>query len=248
MTVCVMGNERERNIAFVWCLRYNGGMTSLLTAWQHCTTEPGLSTILPDGCRDVIGYRAPDGAFQWMITEVDSAAYCLLSRVGEAYVGFRMRPGTTIHPSLIEVLLDLRIDPDQPSDQERLMGVLDQHCQTPDHIVEILNQVAKMPRVSQVASRLGVAERTLSRTLTQSTGKAPQFWRQLGQARAAARLLVLYPEMMLSDLAAIAGYADQAHMTRAFRRWFGVTPGAFSRRADLQSMVMATGFVSQLSY
>lgn len=223
-------------------------MKSLLTAWQHCTTEPGLSTILPDGCRDVIGYRDPSGEFKWMITEVDSTAYTLPSRVGEVYSGFRMRPGTTIHPFLIKALLDLRINPDCTTDQALLTGVLDQYCQTPNRIAEILHEVAQTTRVSQVASRLGVAERTLSRTVAQSTGKTPQFWRQLGQTRAAARLLVLHPEVSLGEIAAIADYADQAHMTRAFRRWFGVTPRAFSQRSDLCAQVQATGYVAELLY
>ena len=31
----------------------------------------------------------------------------------------------------------------------------------------------------------------------------------------------------LSDAASAAGFADQAHMTRSFRRMMGVTPGAY---------------------
>jgi len=33
----------------------------------------------------------------------------------------------------------------------------------------------------------------------------------------------------LADAAAISGFADQSHMTRAFVQRFGVTPGAYAR-------------------
>jgi AraC-like DNA-binding protein len=34
--------------------------------------------------------------------------------------------------------------------------------------------------------------------------------------------------MPLVDAAAMAGFADQAHMTRVFRKTFGFTPGAIA--------------------
>jgi len=36
-------------------------------------------------------------------------------------------------------------------------------------------------------------------------------------------------ETALADLAADLGFADQAHLTRTFRRAVGVTPGRYAR-------------------
>jgi AraC-like DNA-binding protein len=37
----------------------------------------------------------------------------------------------------------------------------------------------------------------------------------------------LQPGMPLSDVALAAGFADQSHLTRIFKRVTGMTPGAF---------------------
>jgi AraC family transcriptional regulator len=44
-----------------------------------------------------------------------------------------------------------------------------------------------------------------------------------------ARRLLDATDVALSDVALRAGFADQAHFTRLFKRQFGVTPGAFTR-------------------
>jgi AraC-like DNA-binding protein len=52
------------------------------------------------------------------------------------------------------------------------------------------------------------------------------FQRQL-RLRAARRLLVAgHP---VAYAATLAGFADQAHLTRWFRRSYGITPGAYQR-------------------
>jgi AraC family transcriptional regulator len=46
----------------------------------------------------------------------------------------------------------------------------------------------------------------------------------------AAREALAHPGSDLAEVAFACGFADQSHLTRAFRRAFGVTPGAFRRR------------------
>ncbi len=46
----------------------------------------------------------------------------------------------------------------------------------------------------------------------------------------AARAALERPGSDLADVAQECGFADQSHLTRAFRKAFGVTPGAFRRR------------------
>lgn len=54
-------------------------------------------------------------------------------------------------------------------------------------------------------------------------GAPPVRLRQWGRLKAAARELTAGAG--LADAAAAAGYADQAHLTRQLKRWFGVSPG-----------------------
>jgi AraC-like DNA-binding protein len=78
------------------------------------------------------------------------------------------------------------------------------------------------PQLDHLARRLGVSERTLRRRVEERVGYGPKtlhrvlrFQRMLRLGRAARSL---------ADLAVMAGYADQAHMTRESRRLAGVTP------------------------
>ena len=67
---------------------------------------------------------------------------------------------------------------------------------------------------------------TFRRTYGQSVGSTHRRLR-LEHARAC---LARDPDCTLADAAAQAGFADQSHFTRHFRRLFGVTPGAWRRR------------------
>jgi AraC-like DNA-binding protein len=70
-------------------------------------------------------------------------------------------------------------------------------------------------------------------------GPSPDFWRLLGRARRAAGLLGA--GWALADAAIESGYSDQAHMTRAFRRWIGAPPAALCADTGLLSDVTQPG-------
>jgi AraC-like DNA-binding protein len=84
---------------------------------------------------------------------------------------------------------------------------------------------------AHMAALLGVSERSLQRRLTEQglsfTEVVEAFRRE-----EAARLLAV-PGLTLVTVAGRLGYAEQTSFTRAFRRWTGVTPGAWraGRRA-----------------
>jgi AraC-like DNA-binding protein len=68
-----------------------------------------------------------------------------------------------------------------------------------------------------------VSERTLERRFVRAAGLRPAELRRLARFRRALRLRAA-GETRWSMLAAGAGYADQAHLAREFRRFAGVTP------------------------
>ncbi len=74
-----------------------------------------------------------------------------------------------------------------------------------------------------IARRAGLPPYQLSRRFKRAFGVAPSVY--AAEARVDAALgLMLAGDARLADVAARAGFADQAHMTRAFRRFTGATP------------------------
>ncbi len=72
----------------------------------------------------------------------------------------------------------------------------------------------------------------LSRSFRERTGRSVSECLRSARIRFAVRRLAS-PEASLSDIALDAGFADQSHFTKVFRREIGTTPGAF--RASLES-------------
>ncbi len=77
--------------------------------------------------------------------------------------------------------------------------------------------------VADLATMHSVDQRTVRRTITSSTGLGPKEFSMILQFHRAVRLL-RNAGLDPASAAAEAGYADQAHMTRVFRKLGGFTP------------------------
>lgn len=80
--------------------------------------------------------------------------------------------------------------------------------------------------LSELAAMCSVSPYHLARSFAAHVGLPPHAY-QLQKRIERARALIL-DGLDLADAAAAAGFADQAHMTRHFRRHLGATPGQFS--------------------
>ena len=80
-----------------------------------------------------------------------------------------------------------------------------------------------------LSGALGVGRRQAARRFKSWTTLSPKQFSGLARLQFVRDQLWLRPQMPLSILAADAGYADQAHMTRDFRKYAGQTPAAFAR-------------------
>lgn len=78
-------------------------------------------------------------------------------------------------------------------------------------------------RVGEVAAMHGVSERTVQRVLIRATGLKPKAFASILQFHRALRLLRDH-RLSPAEAALEAGYADQAHMNRVFRRMGGFSP------------------------
>ena len=89
----------------------------------------------------------------------------------------------------------------------------------------LADQMASPPTLGEVASELGLSRYQLVRAFRDEVGMPPYAW--LAQHRVMHAKALLERGGRLAEVAALVGFADQAHLTRWFRRVVGVTPGAY---------------------
>ena len=80
-----------------------------------------------------------------------------------------------------------------------------------------------------VAARQRLSRRQVERQVRALTGSSPKQLASLTRFQFVRDTLWAQPRKELAALAFEAGYADQAHLTRHFRRYTGQTPGEFLR-------------------
>jgi AraC-like DNA-binding protein len=83
--------------------------------------------------------------------------------------------------------------------------------------------------VEAMANLAGVSRQYLTRTFRENVGVSPKLYCRLSRFRAALRLGTQRPNLDGANLAAMSGYADQAHMIAEFRRFSGMTPALIRR-------------------
>lgn len=109
---------------------------------------------------------------------------------------------------------------DGPLDDRRLRRALD--C--------MAAAAPRSPGVAELARAAGLSPAHFARAFRARTGVAPHAWlATLRLERALDLLRRPGSAPVLAEVAAAAGFADQAHMTRELRRATGLTPGALRR-------------------
>lgn len=97
--------------------------------------------------------------------------------------------------------------------------------QVTDYINENLHQNLQVVELSGLAQ---ISPYHFLRQFKQTVGMTPhQYILQRRLER--AKYLLQYSELSISTIAARTGFSDQSHLTRCFKRRFGVTPGQFSQ-------------------
>ncbi|MBB5374902.1 AraC-like DNA-binding protein [Deinococcus metalli] len=82
--------------------------------------------------------------------------------------------------------------------------------------------------LSELAAGVGLSPSHLSRSFMRSVGAPPHTYQMAARVRLARTLLDTGESV--AGAATRAGFADQSHLTRVFRRVVGLTPGAYVRR------------------
>ncbi|WP_370980442.1 helix-turn-helix domain-containing protein [Agaribacterium sp. ZY112] len=205
----------------------------LLEAWSYKASQDSLSTIVADGCRDLIVKKNRDGSSHFFVSPLVLATYEISIKEGTSFQGLRLAPGVSINEQALEKLLY------NPADKLS-SGLVEDFCVLKPSVSEALAGLrSDLNSIELVSKNLGVSLRTLQRHIKLETGVAPSVWRSLARARRCARLLLKEP--CLTSAALSSGYADQSHMSREMQRWFSCTPSAL-KSGCLKEEILSSGF------
>ena len=103
----------------------------------------------------------------------------------------------------------------------------------------LTDRLADPPSLDDLALATGMSPFTLLRVFRGETGLPPHAYLNQLRVRLARRLLD--GGMAPAEVAAEVGFADQAHLTRHFKRAMGVPPGAYQRERGSVVLGAASG-------
>jgi len=92
-------------------------------------------------------------------------------------------------------------------------------------MAQLADRLSCPPALTEIAAEAGLSRYQLVRSFRAEVGLPPYAW--LAQHRVARARVLLERGCRPAEAAALTGFADQAHLTRWFRRVVGVTPGAY---------------------
>lgn len=214
--------------------------------WTSVVPAGDRTLVLPDGCTDLIWQRGA-GAF---VAGPDTGPAPADLPAGTVLVGVRFGPGAG-GPVLGLPLTELRdrrvgLADVIPGLARRLPGDLPPGGalgrliemtarlaseRPPDALVSRAAWLlgASRERAGELARDLGVSERQLRRRCLDAVGYGPKtLHRVLRFRRFVSRIDAADGRADLSRIAAEAGYADQAHLTRDFTATLGMPPSRYA--------------------
>jgi AraC-like DNA-binding protein len=225
--------------------------------WVGVTPAAGAppTRVLPDACADLI-WRGGAGV---SLAGPDTGPVLAPVPPGTVLAGIRFRPGAggAALGLPLSVLLDQQLDPGAlrtglpggrgtslvtqvhgelaPGEAMhrlvRLTGEMVAAAPPDPLVAEAAAQLSRPgARVGLVARHLGISERQLHRRCVAAVGYGPVLLRRVLRFRhVVSRIDAGGALDDLAGLAALAGYADQAHLTRESRDLAGLAPAALAR-------------------
>lgn len=218
----------------VQTFRYRGEL-------RHCL--PGEWHVLhPDELHD--GTAGTDEGFGYRIIYLDPAL--VQEALGGAPLPFVADPvlrGHDVDPSLAACLADIDAPLDDFARLEltlRIVRVLERHAATPVRhrraplalpaLARVRDLIADDPTVRHPVREFervsGLDRWTIARQFRAAFGTSPTRFRTMRQLDLVRRLL--RDGVPPGEAAAAAGFADQSHLTRMFKRAYGLTPAAWA--------------------
>lgn len=190
-----------------------GGLHDGPVEIHHDGTQVGIQLALtPAGARALLG--VPAGALASEVVSLEDV-------VGVEGARVRDRVQDTPHwpdrLALLQRLLADRIS-DRPGPRSDVVAAWD-----------LLTDPTRPVAVADVARQLGWSRRHLGQLVRVEYGLSPKAIASTARFDRARNLITGRPDLPLADVAAMCGFADQAHMARDWQRFVGRSPTAWLR-------------------
>ncbi len=209
---------------------------TIVGEWFGVSDGEAPSTIYADGCRDVIYRAVPGYAPHWYVSALHEAPVSVASSEGTFFHGFRIQAGIGFDGSkLVQGLMG------SEPDLERVQDALEANAFADTLVTDTLKLI-RLERISlpDIGVILGVSTRTIQRRVLGQTGQTPRFWSRLARIRESIEQLSFGTNF--AALATDCGFYDQAHMTREYRHWLGMTPSLFRTSLHAKRLLGDGGF------
>ncbi|WP_171013803.1 helix-turn-helix domain-containing protein [Chitinivorax sp. B] len=231
--------------------------------------------VLPDGAVDLVIKISPYEATAWLYGCTTQPVDVALSR-GCHYLGVRFQPGQSRHfidvtaaeltnhavpaAGLLRVLMDMDTWACRPCDWftqlnqffSQYLSLYAPKMSRIDDVIRLIRQRQGIVGQAEMADIFTRSPRQLERVFLETVGISSKLFTLIARFHHASRLIKQYPNTPFAGLAAMAGYADQAHMARDFRRLAGVTPTQFRQHVvivqDLADATTDTDLVTHITH
>lgn len=230
-------------------------LTGVVDAFWSFEGEGQQHRILPDGCLDFIFELNAGGA---MVVGAMSVAQVIPIPVGSRAFGVRFRPGQAAR--FLDAAPGELLDSEATlADLSRLRGLAASIAEAPDHSTRIalatrallggsartraadtrveraLDAIRDAPSslsVAALAASVDLSERRFERRFEESVGIGPKRFMRITRLQHALRIAhnTRYSQ---AQVAAQAGYSDEAHLLRECRALAGLTLKALGRERDV---------------
>jgi AraC-like DNA-binding protein len=198
------------------------GQAAVPSGWSYRVFYPSVEVVA--GVAAELGWPAGTPSFPETVLEDPDGARLLRAAHVAAEHGDRLASSSMLRTAVATMLAAHGTPgprggrPDRPS---RAPGAV---AQTREVLSERLDDP---PSLAELAALTGLGQFALLRAFRAETGLPPHAY--LNQLRVRAARGLLDHGLSPAQVAARTGFADQAHLTRHFKRVVGVPPGAYQR-------------------
>ena len=206
------------------------GQAATPAGWTYRVLYPEVSVVT--AVAEQLGWRPGTPRFPQTVLYDARSAAILRSAHRAAEHGDQLASSSLLNVALAGLLRAHAADglaPTRDAISAASAGLAPTAVQT---ACELLHErLAEPPTLAELAAITGLSQFTLLRAFRAQTGLPPHAY--LNQLRVRRARSLLDDGRPPADVAALTGFADQAHLTRHFKRVVGVPPGAYQRERML---------------